>query len=308
MTERLRVGTRGSALALRQTETVLERLREAWPGLGLEVVVVRTQGDRQAEDPLSALGGKGAFVREIERALLQGRVDLAVHSAKDLPAELPQGLELAAFPEREDPRDVLVSRGGWSLQGLPSGSRVATGSPRRRALVLARRPDLRVEEIRGNVDTRLEKLARGQADALVLARAGLLRLGLDPEGLVPLEVEEMLPAPGQGALAVEARAGDRPVLARLTVLDDPLTRQAVEAERAFLAALGGSCRLPAAALARLDGEGGELDALIAHPSGQAVWRRRARFAPGEARQAGWALARALLQAAGDRLGQLEVPA
>lgn len=253
---KIRLGTRGSALALAQTAWVEARLRELHPGLQTERVVIATSGDRFSQAPpveaarLMAGDGKGLFVKEIEEALQQGRVDLGVHSAKDLPASLPEGLIIAAYPPRESPRDVLVSKEGGDLASLPSGARVASSSLRRQVQLLMLRPDLKCVPMRGNVDTRLRKLQSGECEALVLAAAGLKRLGRDVGGHV---LEEMVPAPGQGALALEARAADTATSDLLGRLDDPKTRTEVEAERLFLRIMEGGCRMPLGALAELEG-------------------------------------------------------
>ncbi len=239
-------------------------------GTEVELVSIKTTGDVLAGS-LATAGGKGLFVKEIEDALLAERIDFAVHSMKDVPAVLPPGLALVATPPREDPRDVLVSASGASLAELPPGARVGTSSLRRRAQLLARRPDLEVVELRGNVDTRLRKLAGKEVEAILLAAAGLRRLGLAPAGAVALAVDEFLPAIGQGALALEARAGDEAVLAALRVLDDPVTAAAVAAERAFLGAVGGDCQTPLAAHAALTTEGRlRLRALVAEIDGSAA--------------------------------------
>ncbi|MGH7265582.1 MAG: hydroxymethylbilane synthase [Candidatus Rokuibacteriota bacterium] len=272
MTERVRIGTRGSPLALRQARLVADALGRAWPGLGVELVPIKTTGDKRPDANLAAEGGKGLFVKEIEEALLDGRVDLAVHSLKDLPAGTPKGLATAAFAERGDPRDVLVSRDGSTLDGLPVAARVGTSSPRRRAQLLAARPDLKVEAIRGNVDTRLRKLQDAPYDALVLAAAGLHRLGLEPTGAVVLPPEVMLPAVGQGTLAVETREDDLETRRVVAVVDHAETRAAALAERAFLAAIGGSCTTAVAAYARHEGAGLRLDALVASPDGTRLLR------------------------------------
>jgi hydroxymethylbilane synthase len=211
-------------------------------------------------------------VKEIDEALLTRRVEVAVHSLKDVPAGLPAGLVVAAFPAREDPRDVLVSRGGVGLAGLPAGARVGTSSPRRRVQLLARRPDLVVEAIRGNVETRLRKLEEASYDAVILAAAGLSRLGLAPPGAVALGPEEMLPAVGQGVLAVEAREDDAATQRVVAALDHPETRAAAVAERTFLAAIGGSCTTPLAAYARYEGDMLWLSAFVATPDGSRVLR------------------------------------
>jgi hydroxymethylbilane synthase len=272
----IRVGTRQSALALAQAGLIAEGLHAR--GFAVELVAMRTQGDRLAEASLALLGGKGLFVRELEQALLRGTIDVAVHSLKDLPAALPAGLCLGAFPPRDDPRDVLVTRTGGSLHDLVSGSVVGTSSPRRRALVLAARPDLIVEPLRGNVDTRLAKLERGACDAIILAAAGLRRLGVAPRAAVPLALDDFIPAVGQGILAAEVRDDDAAILASLAVLDDPETRACAEAERAFLARLGASCASPLAAHAMVIGAERRtlrLNALIASEDGRDVLRAHA---------------------------------
>ncbi|HZS31894.1 MAG TPA: hydroxymethylbilane synthase [Methylomirabilota bacterium] len=267
MSDRVRIGTRGSALALRQAEAVATALRAAWAGLACEVVPIRTSGDRLATAHLAEIGGKGLFVKEIDDALLGGRVDVAVHSLKDLPALRPDGVVLAAFPPREDPRDVLVADPATTLGTLPRGARVGTSSLRRSVQLRARRPDVRTVAVRGNVDTRLQKLRQGQYEALLLAAAGLRRLGLVEVTSTPLDPDEMLPAIGQGTLAVECRADDARVARLALAIDDPPTRAASLAERALLASLGGACTTPLAAYARIDGDALRLDAWVATPDG-----------------------------------------
>jgi hydroxymethylbilane synthase len=270
--DRVRIGTRGSQLALRQAEEVAAGLRRAWPRLEVELVPIRTSGDRLATARLADVGGKGLFVQEIDEALREGRVDLAVHSLKDLPAERPKGLVLAAFPGREDPRDVLVAATAMRVGSLPRGARVGTSSLRRSVQLLARRPDLDAVPIRGNVDTRLRKLRHGEYEALVLAAAGLRRLGLLDATATPLDPEEMLPAAGQGTLGVEAREDDAEILELAEALTDAETRTATLAERAFLEAVGGTCTTPLAAYARRTAAGLRLDAFVATPDGARVLR------------------------------------
>ncbi|HLE44118.1 MAG TPA: hydroxymethylbilane synthase [Methylomirabilota bacterium] len=272
MAERVRIGTRGSALALRQAELVAGGLRRAWPGLVVELVPIRTSGDKLAHANLAQVGGKGLFVKEIEEALLERRVEVAVHSLKDLPAGLPPGLLLAAFPEREDPRDLLVSRTGDGLGSLPEGTRIGTSSLRRKVQLLARRPDVVVEAIRGNVETRLRKLEEGLYDAVVLAVAGLSRLGLEPPGAVPLGPDEVLPAVGQGTLGIETCEDDAGTQRLVAALDHPDTRAASVAERTFLEAIGGACTTPLAAYARFRNGVLWLDAFVATPDGSRVLR------------------------------------
>lgn len=249
----LRLGTRKSALALAQSTTVARALEARHPGLRVELVPITTTGDRIA-GPLAPLGGKGLFTEELERGLLDGTLDLAVHSLKDLPVDLPDGLEIAAHPERADPRDVLVSEEAESLEALPAGAVLLTGALRRQALVLAARPDLRVEGIRGNVETRLRKWRELGAAGVILAAAGLDRLGLAAElPAHPLAPESFVPAPGQGTLALEVRAGSAAAeLCR--ALDHPPTARAAAAERAVVAAFGGDCTLPLGAWATGGGE------------------------------------------------------
>src|SRR5262249_54416295 len=268
----VRIGTRGSPLALRQAEEVAAGLARAWPRLEVELVPIRTSGDRLASAHLADVGGKGLFVQEIDEALREGRVGLAVHSLQDLPAERPNGLVLAAFPPRQDPRDALVGPTATRIDSLPSGARVGTSSLRRSVQLLARRPDVIATPIRGNVDTRLRKLQRGEYDAIVLAAAGLARLGLLDGTVTPLAPEEMLPAVGQGILGVEAREDDEATLALADVLSDAETRTAALAERAFLEAIGGTCTTPLAAYARRVPTGLRLDAFVATPDGSRALR------------------------------------
>jgi hydroxymethylbilane synthase len=271
------LGTRGSALALWQARWVESLLRARHPGLDVEIVVIRTTGDARQDVPLSAVLGRGVFVREIEAALLDRRIDLAVHSAKDLPSEDRPGLTLAAFCERGDPRDALVSPRHGRFADLPAGALVATSSPRRIAQLRHARPDLRFTEIRGNVDTRLEKLARGDADALVLAVAGLARLGRQSAATETLEPELCLPQVGQACVAVQCRADDAATVALVAgACDHPTTRREVSTERAFLARLGGGCTAPVAAFA-IGAEGTlNLFALAARADGSLVLKTRAR--------------------------------
>lgn len=288
----IRIGTRASALALAQASSVATALRAQ--GHEVELVPMRTEGDRLAAASLATVGGKGLFVREIEEALLAGAVDVAVHSLKDLPAEQPEGLVLAAFPPREDPRDVLVSRTPGGLAALRAGAVVGTSSPRRRALVLAARPDLAVEPLRGNVDTRLRKLETGACDATVLAAAGLHRLRVTPPNTEPLPIDTFVPAIGQGVLGLEAREDDARVRAAVTVLDDRATRACAVAERAFLARLGASCVTPVAAHAALDGDMLTMRALVVSEDGRRLLRESGSAAPGDAEALGRKLADGLL--------------
>ncbi len=254
----LRLGTRGSALALWQAEHVAARLRAGTAVFRIQLEVLSSRGDADRVTPLPEIGGKGVFTEHLERALRKNRIDLAVHSLKDLPVETPEGLALGAILGREDARDVLVSRDGARLASLPAGAVVGTSSTRRTAQVLAVRPDLVLKPIRGNVETRIGKVANGAYDAAVLAAAGVTRLGLGDRIAEYLPVETFLPAPGQGALAVQCRADDDRVRALLATIDDTALRAATDAERAFLEWLGGGCSMPVAALAEPDGD----DALL----------------------------------------------
>jgi hydroxymethylbilane synthase len=270
--EGLRVGTRGSRLALWQADHVAARLAAIRPGLKVERVVVRTLGDRLPEEALAKIGEKGLFTRDIEDALRRGSIDLAVHSLKDLPTRIAEGLALGAVLVREDPRDALLSRLGQGLSTLGAGSRIGTSSPRRRAQLLVLRPDLRVFDLRGNVPTRVEKLERGECDAIVLARAGLLRLGLEGRITEVIEPDVLLPAVGQGAIAVQIRAEDPRVRDLVAGLDHGPTRLATAAERALLARLEGGCQVPVGALGDLAGRRLTLRGLVADMDGGAVVR------------------------------------
>jgi len=267
VTLQLVLGTRGSPLALWQARHIAGRLREAHPDLEVEERIIRTEGDTAPIRPLEA-GDRGIFVKRIEQAMIAGEIDIAVHSLKDLPTRQPDGLRLAAIPRRHDPRDVLLTIDGVGLDGLRPGARVGTGSPRRRTQLLALRADLEMVAVRGNVDTRVRRLLAGDLDGLVLALAGIERLGIDHVGRVTLDVARCLPAVGQGALAVEARCDDEATIARVACLEHAATRSAVEAERAFLRRLGGGCLAPASCFARLEGERIRLDAFVGDLRGQ----------------------------------------
>jgi hydroxymethylbilane synthase len=271
----LTIGSRRSKLAQTQSEIVRRQLLDAWDTLEVRIEFIDTRGDLNRRDPLPQIGGKGLFTLELEEALRQGRIDLAVHSLKDLPIEDSPGLAIAAIPERANTQDVLISRQASRLEDLPPAAVVGTSSLRRAAQILALRPDLEIKDIRGNVDTRLRKLddpAQGY-DAIMLAKAGLDRLGYaDLEHAHPIPFGTVLPAPGQGALAIQSRAGDPEVAGYLIELDHPPTRVAVTAERAFLAALGGGCALPVAALGIVSDPVLVLNALVAGVAGRQMVR------------------------------------
>jgi len=300
MTEqkRLRIGTRGSALALWQAEWVKSQLLGEQPELMVELVVIKTTGDKILDVPLAMVGGKGLFVKEIEEALLDGRADLAVHSVKDMPAELPEGLHLAAMPPREDPRDALISKNGAGLDRLPHGARVGTSSLRRAAQLLHLRPDLRIETLRGNVDTRLRKLESEGLDAIVLAAAGLKRMELSQVISEYLEPERILPAVGQGALGIETRIADLFTNEIVASLIHQQTVTTVRAERAFLKRLEGGCQVPIGAYATMEGETLILTGMVADLKGVRLIRKEMR---GDARQpelVGESLAEVVLQSGG----------
>ena len=302
----LRIGTRGSPMALHQTTLVRDRLLAAHPDLtvanAVEVVTIRTTGDQVQDRRLAEIGGKGLFTKEIEEALFAGRIDLAVHSLKDVETWLPDGLEIACVLPRDDPRDTFVSMQAPSFDALPKGARIGTASLRRQAQLLRRRPDLTVVPIRGNVNTRVKKLEAGEVDALVLALCGLERLGMAGQATEILSREIMLPAVGQGVLAVECRAADEGLRRLLEPLHDPRSAACVKAERAMLAALDGSCRTPIAGLAELDGDRLMLEGLLLKPDGSAEIRDRCVGAIGEAESLGIELGGELRRRAGPGFG------
>lgn len=251
---KLHFATRPSALARWQTQYVINALQKIHPNLEWEEKVITTQGDKILDKPLPEIGGKGLFTQELESELLNGNVHCAVHSLKDLPVENPAGLTVGCIPARAEVRDALISRDGYTLATLPNGASVGTSSLRRASQVLSLRPDLHIQSLRGNVDTRLRKALDGQYDAIILAGAGLTRLGLEKNVTEWLSLDVMLPAPGQGALAIQCRADDQTTLNLLAALEDNTTRKAVTAERAFLQGLGGGCAVPVAAYAQVEGQ------------------------------------------------------
>jgi hydroxymethylbilane synthase len=298
----VRVVTRGSPLALIQTGMVVDLLAARWPGRHFEVVTASTPGDRDKQTPLTTLG-QGVFVKGVEEQLLDGRVDLAVHSLKDVPTAETGGLFLGAFPMRADARDGLVCRTGRNLASLPPGAKVGTGSPRRAAQLLALRSDLTMTPIRGNLDTRLRKLRDGEIDALTVAIAGLERLGRLAELDQAFEVDECTPAAGQGTLVVQCRADDLVAREILAAIDVPTIRAEALAERAFLAALGGGCQLPAGAVARVfDGGALEVMGVVASLDGKRLAREHASGTVEASEQVGRALAEALMPAARALIG------
>ena len=297
----LTIATRGSKLALTQTEWVRGRILAHHPDMDVDVLMIRTTGDKVLDRPLAKIGGKGLFVKEIEEALLDGRADLAVHSMKDMPAEVPAGLVIGAVPVRENPGDAIISKGGLHLDAIPEGARIGTSSLRRGAQLLAHRPDLHIVPLRGNVDTRLRKLEAGDVDAIILAAAGLSRLGLSEKITQVLPADLMLPAIGQGALAIEIRDGDAATSAAIRFINDADTEITVAAERAFLGVIGGGCEVPVAAAAHLDAEHISLRGFVGSVDGRQSIYREGTGARQDAQALGRAIAREILEAGGEEI-------
>ena len=305
MIKTLKIATRQSPLALWQAEHIRERLEALHSGLKVELVTFVTQGDKILDTPLAKIGGKGLFVKELEAALLDGRADLAVHSMKDVPMQLPEGLALAVICEREDPFDAFVSNTYESFDALPHGAKLGTSSLRRKSQILKQRPDLDVIDLRGNVGTRLSKLDAGQYDAIILASAGLKRLGLHTRIRHTLLPEISLPAVGQGALGLECRSNDQAVLDLIMPLMHAETNACVRAERAFNAYLEGGCQVPIAGFATLNNEVIQLEGRVGSVDGQTLLRAEVTGSPDQAELLGVQLAKALLeQGAGDLLKAL----
>jgi hydroxymethylbilane synthase len=296
----IRIGTRHSKLARAQTAWVQGKLAEKYPNAKIETILIKTSGDRFVQASLQAIGGKGIFTKEIEEALLRNEIDIAVHSMKDLPTELAAGLVIAAVPAREDPRDVLVSDGAETLSKLSPDARVATGSLRRRAQILHHRPDLQVVPIRGNVDTRLKKLDGGECDALIMAAAGLKRIGRGERIAEYIANDICLGAAGQGALGLESRQ-DESMREELSFLHDPLTFAEVFAERSFLNRLGGGCHVPVGARAVAEGEQLTLFGVVASPDGSSLCRGETSGSVMHAKELGWQLAERLLSQGAEKI-------
>jgi hydroxymethylbilane synthase len=292
----LYIGTRGSLLALTQSEGVKSALERQWRECRVELKIIKTTGDKILDVPLAKVGGKGLFVKELEDALLERAVDLAVHSMKDVPADLPHGLEIGAIPKREDPRDVLISRTGKDLSGLPPNARVGTSSLRRAAQLKSIRPDLEIENLRGNLDTRLRKLQDGQYDAIVLAAAGIHRMGWQDRITAYLSPTEFLPAIGQGAIGIEIRSEDRAIRELLAPVHDSDTAVAVRAERSLLKGLEGGCQVPIAGYAQVSYGRVELTGLVASLDGKQIFRQTRSSPCDQAESLGRDLARELLDA------------
>jgi hydroxymethylbilane synthase len=301
MAQPIVIGTRGSKLALWQAEWVRATLMRRFPGIAVELSIIKTQGDKILDVPLAKVGGKGLFVKEIEEALLHGRADLAVHSMKDMPSEIPAALVIGAVPEREVPTDVLIAREGLSLAEIPSGSVIGTSSLRRAAQLRRLRPDLEITPLRGNVETRLRKLDTGPLAAVVLAAAGVKRLNLAHRITEHLDPERMLPAVGQGALCIEMRDGDPRVGPLVATLDHPATRTVVSGERAFLKRLQGGCQVPIAGHGRLEGGIFTLTGLVADVDGSVVLKHQLSGPAALAERTGIELAEILLNRGADKI-------
>lgn len=302
----LRIGSRGSRLALWQANWVKDNLLSLHDGLEVRIEIIKTSGDVMRDVPLAVIGGKGVFTKEIEEALLDERIDLAVHSLKDLPTTLPEGLQLSAISEREDARDALILGAGEassdaSLESLPQGARVGTSSLRRIAQLRFMRPDIQIKDLRGNVDTRLRKLDEGEYDAIILASAGLKRLGFDHRINQAIPAETILPAVGQGALAIETRSSDTDTIRLIEPLNHEPTRLACTAERSLLRALGGGCQTPIAAHALIEEERIKLDGLVASVAGELIIREHMEAGAKDAESAGRDLAARLLELGADSL-------
>ena len=297
------IGTRSSKLALWQADYVEKKLRERYPELHVVQKRMTTKGDRVLDAPLAKIGGKGLFTKELEQAMLAGEIDLAVHSLKDMPTELPEGLMLAAVTERFDPGDAVVSPRYQTLANLPQGAKVGTSSLRRRAQILAERPDLEIVSLRGNVNTRLKKLEEENFDAIILAVAGLKRLGFHDRITEVLPREICLPAVGQGALAIEVRADDTATLAIVAFLNDEATCAVARAERAFLARIEGGCQVPVGVYAEAAGAALEIEAVIASIDGERIYRKKKAGSALDAEKIGCALAEELLAVGGEEILQ-----
>jgi hydroxymethylbilane synthase len=297
----LKIGTRGSKLALTQTNFVAEKLKKAIPDADIEICVIKTSGDIMQDVSLLIIGGQGVFVKEIEEALLSGSIDLAVHSMKDVPGDTPEGLMFAAILPREDVRDVLVARDNIKMEFMPKGAKIGTGSQRRGAQIKALLPDVNIVPLRGNLDTRLKKIETENLTGVILAAAGMKRMGLARRITQFLPVETMLPAVGQGALGLQIRKTDIELAKACAVLNDAATAAEVEAERAFLRALGGGCRLPIAALGILEKGRLSLEGMIAAPNGTTIIRDTISGTQEEAKELGKRLAEIIMEKGGKRL-------
>lgn len=301
MRKKITIGTRGSLLAVTQSTMIKKMIEQQHPGIQIEMEKITTQGDKILDVPLAKVGGKGLFVKELEDALLDGRADLAVHSMKDVPTELPEGLHLGVVTERENPRDAFVSNKYTNIDDLPRGAKVGTSSLRRKSQLVAIRPDLVIEDLRGNVDTRLRKLDEGQYDAIILASAGLNRLGKSDRITSFIDPTQMLPAIGQGALGIELRVNDAELLEGISFLNHPATATAVTAERAFLLRLEGGCQVPIGAYGTTEGDTVTLTGLIASVDGKEILKEQATAPAADAARMGTELAEKLLAMGGKKI-------
>jgi hydroxymethylbilane synthase len=297
----LKIGTRGSKLALTQTNFVAEKIKKLMPEMEIEICVIKTSGDIMQDVSLLKIGGQGVFVKEIEDALLSGKIDLAVHSMKDVPGETPDDLMLAAILPREDVRDILVARDNIKMEFMPKGAKIGTGSMRRGAQIKAILPDANIVPLRGNIETRLKKIETENLTGVVLAAAGMKRMGLAQKITQFLPVEMMLPAVGQGALGLQIRKTDVDLAKTCAVLNDATTAAEVTAERSFLRALGGGCRLPIAALGKLDNERLSLEGMVAAPNGSTMIREKINGTINEAEELGKKLVEIILEKGGKKL-------
>ncbi|WP_022664568.1 hydroxymethylbilane synthase [Desulfospira joergensenii] len=299
--EKIRIGTRGSQLALWQANYIKDRIEDLSPETRVEIMIIKTTGDRITDRPLAMVGGKGLFVKEIEAALMEKKIDLAVHSMKDMPGDLPEGLIIGAIPERENPFDVLVSKDNTALADYPAGARVGTSSLRRASQLKHVRPDLEIASIRGNLDTRLKKLKSGEYDAIVLAAAGLIRLGQAGEITEYLDEVTMVPAVGQGALCIETREDDRKIGEVMEGLDHGPTRTCVTGERAFLRQIEGSCHIPVACFGKIKDEEVRLTAVVASEDGTTLVREEILSPAGDVEEFGQQLANQVLDRGGRKI-------
>lgn len=297
----IKIGTRGSKLALAQTNSVVESMKKVAPEIAAEICVIKTSGDIMQDVSLLQIGGQGVFVKEIEEALLSGSIDLAVHSMKDVPGEIPEGLIFAAILQREDARDVLVSRGNVKMEFMPKGARIGTGSLRRGAQIKAMLPDVTIVPLRGNIDTRLKKIETENLTGVILAAAGMKRLGYVAKIAQYLPVELMLPAVGQGALGLQIRRADTELANLLARLNHLQTAAEVTAERSYLRALGGGCRLPIAAFGKIEGKALSLEGLVAAPDGASVCRDKVQGEIAGAEEIGKMLAEMIMEKGGKKL-------
>jgi len=291
----IKIGTRGSKLALTQAEWVKDRLIQKNPYLNVSLIKIKTTGDKIQDAPLAKIGGKGLFVKEIEEALLDRKIDIAVHSVKDVPTELPNGLQLSVITKREDPRDVLISRNGLTLEDLPPGSTIGTSSLRRQVQLINLRKDFNVVPLRGNLDTRLKKLVSGDLNAIIVALAGVKRLGLENMITEIIPIELIIPAIGQGALGIEIRIGDEEIEKEIQFLNDEESFISISAERAFLKRLGGGCQVPIAAFGRIEGDSLRLDAMIGSTDGRIILKKHLKGNPKRAESLGIELAEKFLE-------------